>query len=88
MRLIRHLNESDYLTEADIHETLWKRYLKVLDRALKIHNSMNIQATELKKIQKQMKKVGLDAIENKMGQPVFTVDENTDDRIRSMVLEQ
>ena len=78
----------EYLTEADEHEVLWKRYLKVLDRATKIHNSMNTQATELKRIQKQMKKAGIDAIENKMGQPVFTVDEDTDNRIRSMVLEQ
>ncbi len=79
---------TDYLTEADAHEILWKRYLKVLDRALKIHNSMNAQATELKRLQKQMQKAGVDAIENNMGQPVFTVDEDTNDRIRSMVLEQ
>lgn len=78
----------DYLLEVDAHETLWNRYLKVLDKALKIHNQMNTQATELKRIQKQMKKAGIDAIENKMGMPVFTVDEDTDDRIRKMVLEQ
>ena len=78
----------DYLNEVDIHETLWNRYLKVLDRAHKIHNSMNTQANELKKIQKQMKKAGIDAIENKIGQPVFTIDEDADNRIRSMVLEQ
>lgn len=81
-------NVDKYLNEGDTQEVLFKRYLKVLDKAGKIYNSMGIQSTELGRIQKKMKKNGIDALYNKMDHPVFTVDEDTSDRIRSMVLEQ
>ncbi len=77
-----------YLIEADMHDVLWKRWLKALDKAVRIHRSMINLETELERIQKQMRKNGIDAIKNKLDQPIFTDDEDTNDRTRSMVLEQ
>lgn len=70
------------------HDVLWKRWLKALDKAERINKYMQDLSTELSRIQKVMKRNGIEVIQNKAGQSIFTDDEDVRDRARNMIIDR
>lgn len=84
MKFLDFLNEAKEWDRKSPEYKLFMRFMNVRNKADKMHDQMWKMADEVAKIQKQMKKHGMDELLDHLDRPIFNVNADDWDTIWSM----